>query len=78
MSLRSNRLIHARGLVVALAVAVLPGCAVTTGAGQGRLTFQGGFTTRYTVCTGVHASRLRDREGAGRDCRQHEGLRVIL
>lgn len=78
MSLRSNRLVHGRGLIIALALAVLPGCAVTTGTGQSRLSFQDGLSARYTVCAGAHASRLRDGEAPAGVCRRSEGLRVIL
>jgi hypothetical protein len=66
------------GLAVALVLAVLSGCAVTTGAGQGRLAFQPGATDRHTVCTGVYASRFRERAEAGRVCRRSEAVRVIL
>lgn len=67
-----------RGLGVALALAVLSGCAVTTGAGQSRLTLQENFAARYTVCTGVQASRLRERQEATHACRLSERVRVIL
>lgn len=71
-----HRFLH--GLVVAFALAALSGCAVTAGAGQGRLAFQPNASDLYTVCTGVYASRFRERAEAGRVCRRFEEVRVIL
>ena len=65
------------GLALALAWAVLSGCAVATGAGPG-LAFQPNATNRSTVCAGVYASRFRERAEAGRVCRQAEDVRIIL
>ena len=77
MSSVTQRFIHSV-FVVALALAMLSGCAVAPGVGQSRLALEGNLTARYTVCTGVQASRLRAREQAQHLCRRSEGVRVIL
>jgi hypothetical protein len=78
MAIFLQRSFRARSLMLTLAFAALPGCAVTTGAGQSRVALDESFTARYTVCTGVQASRLRERAEASRVCRRSEGVRVVF
>jgi len=66
------------GLAVALAWVLLSGCTVTTGVNQARLPLQRNVADPYIVCTGVYASRLRERAEAGRVCRRFEEIHVVL
>jgi len=66
-----------RGLLV-LAPALLAGCAFTTGGGASQLGLNAAPSTAYTVCHGVHASRLPQREATERVCQPASSLKVIL
>ena len=65
------------GLVV-FTLALLSGCAFTTGGAPSQLGLNSLPTTSYSVCTGSHASRLAAREEVGRVCRPAAALQVIL
>jgi hypothetical protein len=67
-----------RGGLVVLALALLAGCAFTTGGGPSRLGLNAAPSATYTVCDGVHASRLPQREATGRVCQPSTSLEVIL
>ena len=68
-----------RGGVVVLGLAVLSGCAVTTGgAPPSQLGLNSLPTASYTMCRGGHASRLPAHEAVGRVCRPSSSLQVIL
>lgn len=74
-----NRMsVAVRGGSVALALALLAGCAFTTGGGPSRLGLHAPPSTAYTVCRGVHASRLPQREAKGSICQPSSSLEVIL
>ncbi len=76
MSSTSQRFSQVGGMFLALAAAVLAGCAVTTGGGPHSLAVQPPGTG-YMVCSGSHASRFPEREEIGRICRASTALHAI-
>jgi len=76
MSSTSQRFSRAGGLFLALAAAVLAGCAATSGGGAQSLALQPSGTG-YMVCSGSHASRFPEREEIGRVCRPSTTFQAI-
>ena len=75
MSSTSQRFSKVGGLFLALAAAVLAGCAATSGGGA-QLALQPSGTG-YMVCSGSHASRFPEREQIGRVCRASTAVHAI-
>ncbi len=76
MSTTSRRSSKVGGLFLALATAVLAGCAATSGGRAQPLALQPSGTG-YVVCSGSHASRFPEREEIGRVCRVSTAFHAI-
>jgi hypothetical protein len=76
MSSTSQRFSRVGGTFLALAAAMLAGCAVTSGGGAQPLALQPSGTG-YRVCSGSHASRFPEREEVGRVCRASAAFHAI-